>query len=245
MKNDRLKQHKLFFDLEKELAYINEMNRLGWRLERVDLGWSYSFAKTEPEEYTTLIYAENKSKLEETAALAKRCGYELIPHTADGMKEALYLTGRKSEVSPVFYNDSESVLRAHRMMFKRFFVMSAVSLILLLAMLAELVLFFIIPAVNSGKSPMEIPLFFSLTVGFSALTLLFLGLVFIFAGGTLRVKNKTEKLLKTEEEKKQKKKEAENNPAEAADDSPPEEQQRAVDFTGRRKIEIDIPDSQM
>ena len=51
MSKDRLKHRKQFLDYEKELAYINEMNRLGWKLERVKHGRVYEFVKTEPEEY--------------------------------------------------------------------------------------------------------------------------------------------------------------------------------------------------
>ena len=38
MSKDKLTQIKHFFDFEKELAYLNEMNRLGWKLERLKLG---------------------------------------------------------------------------------------------------------------------------------------------------------------------------------------------------------------
>ena len=112
MSESRLKQHKLFFDIEKENEYVSEMNRLGWKLERVNFGWTYEFSRTNREEYTTVIFAEKSSKVSETTAFAKRCGFELIPHRFDGLKDVLYLCGRCDEVSPVFHNDSKSLMRA-------------------------------------------------------------------------------------------------------------------------------------
>ena len=72
MSESRLKQHKLFFDIEKENEYVSEMNRLGWKLERVNFGWTYEFSRTNREEYTTVIFAEESSKVSETTAFAKR-----------------------------------------------------------------------------------------------------------------------------------------------------------------------------
>lgn len=234
MSNDKLKHRKQFFDCEKELAYINEMNRLGWKLERVKRGRVYEFVKTEPEEYTTLIYAEKKNKLKETEALAHRCGYETIPHKADGLKGMLYLTGRRSEVSPVFFNDSESILRAQRMVYRRFFVMSLLCVLLLLALIAELAFFFVIPAIISGKSPLEYPVFFGLTIVFSVLTLVFFAFTCIFIGSASGVKKKIQKLLKKQEEKANRKKRAAQRKIEPElieQTKPDEPGQRAVDMT--------------
>lgn len=250
MSKDRLKHRKQFFDYEKELVYINEMNRLGWKLERVKHGRVYEFVKTEPEEYTTLIYAEKRSKLKETEALAHRCGYETIPHKADGLKRLLYLTGRRDEVSPVFYNDSDSALRAQRMIHRRFFVMSVFCVILSLALIAALAVLFVIPAFTSGKSPSEYPMFFGLTVAFSVLTLVFLVFTCIYIGSAAGVKNKIKKMIKKEEEKAKRKKRAAQRKIEPElieqykSDKP---EQRAVDMTkdsdknGQQK---DAPDNE-
>ena len=35
LSESRLKQHKLFFDIEKENEYASEMSRLGWKLEKL------------------------------------------------------------------------------------------------------------------------------------------------------------------------------------------------------------------
>lgn len=232
--DERLKHRKQFFDYEKELAYINEMNRLGWKLERVRHGRVYEFVKTEPEEYTTLIYAEKRSKLKETEALARRCGYETIPHKADGLKRMLYLTGRRFEVSPVFYNDNEAILRAQRMVHRRFLFMSVFCVIILLALIAVLTLCFLIPALTSGKSPSEFPMFFGLTIGFSVLTLVFLVFTCIYIGSAAGVKKKIKNLLKKQEEKAERKKRAAQRKIEPElieQSKSIEPEQRAVDMT--------------
>ena len=230
MSESRLKQHKLFFDIEKENEYVSEMNRLGWKLERVNFGWTYEFSRTNREEYTTVIFAEESSKVNKTKAFAKRCGFELIPHRFDGLKSVLYLTGRRSEVSPVFHNDSNSLMRAHSLMQRRFSVLSVICVLILAVMFCELTAFFIIPSVNSGKSPSEYPLFFGLTVLFSVLTLLFAVLTIIFIRSALGAKSRLNKLKKQEELKERRRKAKKSAPA-----NEPEvihqRRSRAVDLT--------------
>lgn len=238
MSNKKLTQTKRFFDFEKELDYISEMNRLGWKLERIKFGRTYCFAKTEPREYTTIIYAEKESKVKETAKLAEKQGYKLIPHTSDGLKNVLYLTGKTSEVSPVFRNNGDSLLRAQRMMFKRFFVMSVICVIILAAMITELSLLFIVPLISSGKSPFENPLFFALTIGFSVLTLIFLIFSCVYIRSTLRVKNNIEKLLTKKEEKTEKRRknpERKIDPALFEQTLGNEPEKRAADKTKEKK----------
>lgn len=238
MSNKKLTQNKRFFDFEKELDYILEMNRLGWKLERVKFGRTYCFVKSQPGEYTTVIYAEKEKKLKKTAAFAESCGYELIPHTADGLKNVLYLTGKKNEVSPKFQNNGDSLLRAQRMMFKRFFVMSVICVIILAAMITELSLLFIVPLISSGKSPFENPLFFALTIGFSVLTLIFLIFSCVYIRSTLRVKKNIEKLLTQKEEKKEKRRknpERKIDPALFEQALGNEPEKRAADKTKEKK----------
>ena len=213
MSESRLKQHKLFFDIEKENEYVSEMNRLGWKLERINFGWTYEFSRTNREEYTTVIFAEESSKVSETTAFAKRCGFELIPHRFDGLKDVLYLCGRCDEVSPVFHNDSKSLMRAYRLTHRRFSVLSVICVLILAVMFCELTAFFIIPSVSSGKNPSEFPLFFGLTVLFSVLTLIFAVLTVIFIRSALGAKKKIETLKKKEEEKKKRRLAGKEKPA--------------------------------
>lgn len=218
MSRTELTHFKLFFDLDKELEYILEMNRLGWRLERVTLGSRYRFVRTEPEEYTTLIYAEKRSRVRDTAALAMRCGYEEIPHKGDGLSRALYLTGRRDEVSPVFFADEKTTLRAYRLMFKRLFVITLLCVILTLALIAEVGALFIAPAIISGSAVLEYPAFFILTIVFSVIALVFFILSLILIKSTVKIKNKLEKLLPNPEKEKQP--EPDKKSAEAAEETP-------------------------
>ena len=201
MNKNKITQRRLFFDIEKENEYISEMNRLGWKLERVKLGWIYEFSKTGREEYTTVIFAEEGSKVKETEALAKRCGFEPIPHRFDGLKNVLYLCGRRDEVSPVFHNDSESLLRAHKLVKNKFITLGIICAVILAVLVFELTVFFIIPAASSGKSPSEYPLFFGLTAVFSVLTLFFAVLTVIFFRAAAGANGRLNRLKQKEAEK--------------------------------------------
>lgn len=229
MSKSRLKQHKLFFDIEKENEYVSEMNRLGWKLERINFGWTYEFSRTNREEYTTVIFAEESSKVSETTAFAKRCGFELIPHRFDGLKDVLYLCGRRDEVSPVFHNDSKSLMRAYRLTHRRFSVLSVICVLILAVMFCELTAFFIIPSVSLGKNPSEFPLFFGLTVLFSVLTLIFAVLTVIFIRSALGAKKKIETLKKKEDEKQKRRRAKKDNPKQ--EDKVIHRRMAAVDLT--------------
>ena len=99
---EMMKKTKLFFSFEKQLNYINEMNKEGWKLVYIKGGCVYHFEKTEPDEYFTILHAATKEKVMEISAFAAQCGYQSIPHTMDGYGDFLYLTGKKAEVSPEF-----------------------------------------------------------------------------------------------------------------------------------------------
>lgn len=115
---------KLFLDLDKEINYINEMNEKGWKLVYLKLGCFYTFVKTEPGEYVSLIYAESKENISRVTAFAAQCGYESIPHTNDGMGELMYLTGKKSQVSQDFVSDIPSRIECYKKIHKKLFIMA-------------------------------------------------------------------------------------------------------------------------
>ena len=99
---ETMKSLKLFFSLDKQLIYINEMNKAGWKLVYIKGGCVYHFEKTEPNEYFTILHAATKEKVMEISDFAAQCGYQSVPHTMDGVGDFLYLTGKKAEVSPEF-----------------------------------------------------------------------------------------------------------------------------------------------
>lgn len=151
MKKDlnRITQCKFYFNFEKELEYINKMNRNGWRLLYIKGGIFYTYEKTQPDEYITILHAENKEDVSKMAAFAAQCGYENIPHTMDGAGTFMYLTGKKSEVSPDFDNESESKLKIYQHKIKLFKTYIA-QYIILDVWLATLGIFVLSIALSSG-----------------------------------------------------------------------------------------------
>ena len=115
---DKITEFKSFFDLEKEIAYINEMNKKGWKLVYIKAGCFYTFVKTHPDEYITILHADDKENISSVTAFAAQCGYENIPHTMDGVGELLYLTGKKSEISGEFVNDRDSSKKYYELLHK-------------------------------------------------------------------------------------------------------------------------------
>lgn len=140
MKKDsnKITQLKFYFNFEKELAYINEMNKNGWKLLYIRGGICYTFEKTQPDEYITILHVEEKENVSKMAAFAAQCGYENIPHTMDGVGTFMYLTGKKSEVSPDFVSENESQLKVYQHKSKLFtkFIVIYIILDVLLAAIA-------------------------------------------------------------------------------------------------------------
>lgn len=133
---------KLFIDLDKELAYINEMNKRGWKLVYIKGGCLYTFVKTQPDEYFTIQYSESTENISQITTFAAQCGYENIPHTMDGFGDLLYLTGKKDEVSQKFVTDINAQIESHKRIHKKMFSITVInvitSIILLFAILLDL-----------------------------------------------------------------------------------------------------------
>lgn len=138
MKNENeITQFRLYFDLDKEIEYINSMNKKGWKLVYIKLGCLYTFIKTKPDEYVTMYYAERKENVSKIQTFAAQCGYESIPHTCDGFGDLLYLTGKKSEISDEFVNDIDSRIASNERIYKKFHVISIIYLVLDIIILLE------------------------------------------------------------------------------------------------------------
>lgn len=54
---------KSYFSLEKELEYINEMNKKGWKLVYIKGGCFYTFVRTQPDEYVTIMHGVKKEEV--------------------------------------------------------------------------------------------------------------------------------------------------------------------------------------
>lgn len=132
-----MKKTKLFFSLEKELNYINVMNKAGWKLVYIKGGCVYHFEKTEPDEYFTILHAVAKEKVMEVSTFAAQCGYQSIPHTMDGFGDLLYLIGKKSEVSPEFVSEAPAKIESAKRIYHRFLTLSIVFVVLSLILMYE------------------------------------------------------------------------------------------------------------
>ena len=136
MDNSNITKCKLFFSLDKELEFINKMNREGWKLVYIKCGCFYTFEKTEPDEYFTVLHATAKEKVLELSSFAAQCGYQTIPHTMDGFGDLLYLTGKKAEVSPEFVCEAPEKTDSAKRIYQRFRILSiifvAISVLLVL-----------------------------------------------------------------------------------------------------------------
>lgn len=134
---ETMKKTKLFFSLDKELQFINEMNRAGWKLVYIKGGCVYHFEKTEPDEYFTILHAAEKEKVMEISAFAAQCGYQSIPHTMDGFGDFLYLTGKKAEVSPEFICEAPEKTESAKRIYHRFRTLSIVFVVISLFLMYE------------------------------------------------------------------------------------------------------------
>ena len=106
---DRTTKFRMFISIEKEEAFINNMNKSGWKLEFVQFGCIFKFAKTSEEHFTTICATDKSATLKMTSA-AVLSGYEVIPHSFDGMSNFLYLTGRKDAMDSDFFSDNQNKL---------------------------------------------------------------------------------------------------------------------------------------
>lgn len=134
---NKITKLKLFLDLDKELEYINEMNKQGWKLVYLKGGILYTFVKTQPDEYFTVTYAVAKEEVSRITTFAAQCGYESIPHTMDGFGDMLYLTGKKNEVSQDFVSDREAQADSYKRIYKKLFVMTLINVIITAFMVLE------------------------------------------------------------------------------------------------------------
>lgn len=133
MKNEdknTITQFKMYYDLDKELEYINEMNRQGWKLVYIKGGCFYSFVKTQPDEYFTTIYLDDKERISQVTTFAAQCGYESVPHTMDGLGALLYLTAPKGKVSEEFVCDRESKIKFNSKLSIFYLILSIAFLLL-------------------------------------------------------------------------------------------------------------------
>lgn len=134
---DTITKLKLFLDFDKEIEYINKMNRNGWKLVYIKGGCLYTFVKTEPDEYFTVLYCEKKENISQISTFAAQCGYENIPHTMDGLGDLLYLTGKKNEISEEFVSDISTLIEINTKIKKKFSLMTIILAVVNVLLILE------------------------------------------------------------------------------------------------------------
>ena len=186
---NKITKLKLFLDLDKELEYINEMNKQGWKLVYIKGGILYTFVKTQPDEYFTVTYTVAKEEVSKITTFAAQCGYESIPHTMDGFGDMLYLTGKKNEVSQDFVSDRDAQIDSYKRNYKKLLILTIVNIAITALILIETI---------GSIQLLFLSDFDPVSIGF----LIFIGLFFILctsfdiAAGlvTGRIKKKIKKL---------------------------------------------------
>lgn len=174
---DKITEFKSFFDLEKEIAYINEMNKKGWKLVYIKAGCFYTFVKTQPDEYITILHAEDKENISSVTAFAAQCGYENIPHTMDGIGELLYLTGKKSEISGEFVSDRDSSKKYYEILHKNMKMFCIIYYIMFIVFTP----IFLLYSAFAVTVFADIPVFASFIIGFSA------AFIILFLASTIKL----------------------------------------------------------
>ena len=186
---NKITKLKLFLDFDKELEYINEMNKQGWKLVYIKGGILYTFVKTQPDEYFTVTYTVAKEEVSKITTFAAQCGYESIPHTMDGFGDMLYLTGKKNEVSQDFVSDRDAQIDSYKRNYKKLLILTIVNIAITALILIETI---------GSIQLLFLSDFDPVSIGF----LIFIGLFFILctsfdiAAGlvTRRIKKKIKKL---------------------------------------------------
>lgn len=106
MRNTK-KTFKVFFDIEKELEYVNSMNATGWKLTAVRFGCVYSFERCSHGEYITIFVGDDRQNESLQKKRLEESGYQVIPYKYDLKPAHLYIT-RKSELGEdAYYNAPE------------------------------------------------------------------------------------------------------------------------------------------
>lgn len=136
---NKITKLKLFLDLDKELEYINEMNKKGWKLVYIKGGIFFTFVKTQPDEYFTVTYTVAKEEVSKITTFAAQCGYECIPHTMDSFGDMLYLTGKKNEVSQDFVSDRDAQIDSYKRIYNKILIWTLLYIAMTVFMIAECV----------------------------------------------------------------------------------------------------------
>ena len=100
---------KIFINHEKEEAYLNKMNRKGWKLSSVRLTF-YTFVKTDPNEYMTVFHFADRQNQTSFIRMVTECGCEIANQSNEGKSILFYVNVPIESENIVFLTDNSSKL---------------------------------------------------------------------------------------------------------------------------------------
>ncbi len=99
------KTFKVFFDIEKELEYVNSMCASGWKLKEILFGNVYSFEKCSPGEYTVITVGDDSQNETLQRSRLSEGGYEIVPCRYDLPLTYLYLIRKSDREELPYYTE--------------------------------------------------------------------------------------------------------------------------------------------
>lgn len=100
---------KIFINREKEEAYLNNMNRQGWKLSSVRTIF-YTFAKSEVKEYMTVLHFANRQYQASFVRTITECGCEIANQSNEGKNILYYISIPTESENLDFLTDNSSRL---------------------------------------------------------------------------------------------------------------------------------------
>lgn len=106
---EKITVFKAFVSREKEEAYLNEMNKLGWKLTSLRFAF-YTFVKTEPSEYMTVVYFAERQYQTTFVRTVTECGCDIAHQSNEGKSIIFYVNVPVGSESVGFLTDNQSKL---------------------------------------------------------------------------------------------------------------------------------------
>ena len=126
MKNNKniKKIFKAFLSREKEKAFLDEMNKRGWKLTSLRFS-VYTFVKTEPNEYISILCFAERVYLTTFVRTVTECGCEIAHQESAGKYILFYINALIDSDNIDFLTDNQSKLDFHKRLsaqYKREFI---------------------------------------------------------------------------------------------------------------------------
>ncbi len=108
MKN-KITVFKAFVSREKEEAYLNEMNKQGWKLSSLRFAF-YTFVQAEPNEYMTVLHFAERQYQTTFVRTVTECGCDIAHQSNEGKNILFYINVPASSENVDFLTDNKSKL---------------------------------------------------------------------------------------------------------------------------------------